>query len=373
MAESNLSNMEQDLDFDNALKDLEKNYDNVNHPISFLSPQKIYGYYKKKIPLKTIKNVVAKYEGYTLLKPERKTKIHTPTLSFYVGDLIQADLFYVDRLAEYNKGVKYILSCICVHSKFAYLETMTTKTAQETKEKLSLILERMPTKPNAFAFDMGKEFKNDIVEKFLKNLGIKTFFTLAENKCAVVEKFQRTFQKSLYTYLVQKETFIYIDVLENLLNNYNNTVHTTIKMTPAQALLPSNKILLEEAHAEIKSKRRLKKVQPIYKKNQRVRVSLKKNKFTRSYDVSNSYEEYIIHEILTDRIVPYYILKDWKNRILTGKFLQNQLQPVDIDKHRGTPIKERTKNGKKQILFSFKGYDESFNEWIDAEDVSQIK
>ena len=372
MAEKNPSYTDQNLDPDDALKDLEKNYDNVNHPISFLSPQKIYVYYKKKIPLKTIKSITAKYEGYTLLKPEKKTNIHTPTLSFYVGDLIQADLFYVDRLAEYNKGVKYILSCICVHSKFAYLETMITKSAQETKEKLSLIIERMPKKPNAFAFDLGKEFKNEIVENFLKNLSIKTFFTLAENKCAVVEKFQRTFQKSLYTYLVEKETFIYIDVLEDLLNNYNNTIHTTIKMTPAQALIPSNKILLEEAHAEIKTKRRLEKVRPLYKKNQRVRVSLKKNKFTRSYDVSNSYEQYIIHQILTDRIVPFYILKDWKNRILTGKFLQSQLQPVNIDKHRGTPIKERTKNGKKQILFSFKGYDDSFNEWIDAEDVSKI-
>lgn len=373
MAENNPPTNEQILDPEEALTDLEKNYDNVNHPVSFLSPQKIYIYYKKKLPMKTIKKITAKHEGYTLLRPEKKPKIHSPTLSFYVGDLIQADLFYVDRLADYNKGVKYILSCICVHSKFAYVETMITKSAQETKDKLSLIIERMSKKPNVFAFDMGKEFKNEIVEKFLKNIGIKTFFTLAENKSAVVERFQKTFQKSLYTYLVEKETFCYIDVLEDLLNNYNNTVHTTIKMTPAQAQLPSNKILLEEAHAEIKSKRRLEKVQPIYKKNQHVRVSLKKNKFTRSYDVANSYEEYIIHDILTDRIVPYYILKDWKNRILTGKFLQSQLQPVDIDKHRGTPIKERTKNGKKQILFSFKGYDDSFNEWIDAEDVDQIK
>ena len=42
MAEKNPSGTDQNLDPDDALKDLEKNYDNVNHPISFLSPQKIY-------------------------------------------------------------------------------------------------------------------------------------------------------------------------------------------------------------------------------------------------------------------------------------------------------------------------------------------
>ena len=365
---------EDDDDANKALEDLETNYNNVNSPVSFLSPQKIYEYYNKKLPLKTIKTVLSTYEGYTLLKPGGKPKIQSPTLSFYAGDLIQADLFHVEKLAEYNDGVKFILSCICVHSKFAYLEPMVTKNAQETKDKLSLIIQRMPKKPNAFAFDRGKEFKNALLENFLKDLGIKTFFALTEHKCAVVEKFQRTIQKSLYSYLVEKETFYYLDVLQDLVNNYNNTIHTTIKpLTPAQSLLPSNSIVLEEAHALIKSKRRLKKVKPIYKLNQRVRVSLKKNKFTRSYDVSNSHEEYMIHKILTDRIVPYYILKDWKNRILTGKFLQSQLQPVDIKKYRGIPIKERMKNGKKQILFTYKGYDDSFNEWVDASNVEAIK
>ena len=360
-------------DDDDIEKHLLNNYTNVESPVSYLSPRKVYLYYKKQLPLDKIRKILAKYESYTLLKPEGKLKIHTPTLSFYPGDLIQGDLFFVNKLAEYNDGINYILSCICVHSKYAYLEPMITKNAEETKQKLAMILERMPAKPNILAFDQGTEFKNSNISSFLKNMKIRIFFAMGEHKCAVVEKFQKTIQKSIYSYLVENETFRYVDVLQDLVNNYNNTIHTTISpLTPTEVLDIKNVNILEKAHSKIKSKLRHKKIKAKFKVGDKVRVSLKKTKFARSYDIANSYEEYFIEHVLKDRITPFYILKDWKGRTLKGKFSQNQLQHIDLDMHRGDVIKERRKKGKKEYLMKFKGYDDSFNEWISEENMKKI-
>ena len=380
---SDIDNDENEMDDENFedddenIEDLEKhlieNYSNVKSPVSYLSPQKIYLYYKKRLPIQKIKNILGKNEGYTLLKPEGKLKVHTPTLSYYPGDLIQGDLFFVNKLAEYNDNISYILSCICVHSKYAYLEPQITKTAKETKQKLAMIIERMPHKPNIFGFDQGTEFKNAEVLPFLKKMNIKVFFAMGEHKCAVVEKFQKTIQKMIYSYLVENETFRFIDVLQDLVNNYNNTIHTTIApLTPTEAFNIKNVDILEKAHSKIKTKLRYKKIKPKFKLDQKVRVSLKKNKFSRSYDIANTYEEFFIEKILDDRITPFYILKDWKGRAVKGKFSQNQLQPVDIEMHRGHVIDQRTRKGKKEYLMKFKGYDDSFNEWIKHDNTKKL-
>ena len=361
-------------DQEDAEKHLYENYTNVESPVSFLSPQKIHQYYNGKLPMGPIKKFLATNESYTLLRPERKPTVHAPTLSFFPGDVLQGDLFFVDKISEHNNGVKYILSIICVHSKYAYLEPMKTKSAKETKEKLGLILQRMPSKPNIMTFDQGSEFKNETVINFLRKLNIRQFFAMGEYKCAVVERFQKTIQKLIYSFLVENETLRFIDVLQNLVANYNSTIHSTISpLTPLDALDIKNVHILEKSHSKNKVLRRIKKVKPKFKKGDRVRISLKKSKFTRSYDIANTYEEFIIEEVLLHRIVPFYILKDLKNRVLSGKFTQNQLQHINLEMHRGNIIAERKRKGKKkEYLMKFKGYDDSFNEWVSETDTKRL-
>ena len=264
--------------FKNPFKHLEKNYNNIESPVSYLSPKKIYDYYGGRLTLEKIKTFLESSEGYTLLKQEKQSNIHTPTLSYYPGDLIQADLFFVDKLAKFNKNIKYILSAIDTYTKFAYLEPLETKKAEDVLDKIILILNRMPRKSNIWCFDRGGEFENAKVINYLTKMNIRTFFTLGEHKAAVCERFQKTIQKNIYTYLVQNESFTYLPQLQQICDNYNNTIHSTIyPLTPAQAEQYDNGAILAKAHSQIRSKMRLKKVKAIYKKGQKVRVSLKKS------------------------------------------------------------------------------------------------
>ena len=75
----------------------------------------------------------------------------------------------------------------------------------------------------------------------------------------------------------------------------------------------------------------------------------------------------------TDRIVPYYILKDEHDNILTGKFYHNQLVKTSIETYRGHVLKTRKTRGKTEHLMRFIGYDESYDLWIPAKDIEKIR
>ena len=117
-------------------------------------------------------------------------------------------------------------------------------------------------------------------------------------------------------YLINNQTKTYIDVLPDLVQNYNNTVHSTIKMTPCEALERNNR-KTAKINFNNAAKKRLQKSNVEYKVNSKVRV-LKEtfsngpiNIFEKSYVQKYSNEIYTIHKVIQPKKLsnPQYILK----------------------------------------------------------------
>ena len=53
-----------------------------------------------------------------------------------------------------------------------------------------------------------------------------------EGKCVVAERFIRTLKNKIYKYMTSVSKNVYIDKLDDIVNEYNNTYHRTIKMKP---------------------------------------------------------------------------------------------------------------------------------------------
>ena len=53
-----------------------------------------------------------------------------------------------------------------------------------------------------------------------------------EGKSVVAERFNRTLKTKIYKYMTSMSKNVYINKLDDIVNEYNNTYHTTIKMTP---------------------------------------------------------------------------------------------------------------------------------------------
>ena len=54
-----------------------------------------------------------------------------------------------------------------------------------------------------------------------------------EGKSVVAERFIRTLKNKIYKYMTSISNNVYIDKLDDIVNEYNNTYHRTIKIKPA--------------------------------------------------------------------------------------------------------------------------------------------
>ena len=84
--------------------------------------------------------------------------------------------------------------------------------------------------------DKGKEFCN----KDVKDL-IELYSTKNEEKSSVVQRWIRT-MKETWKYFSANSTNVYINVLPDLVREYDNTRHSSIKMTPEKASKKENEL-----------------------------------------------------------------------------------------------------------------------------------
>ena len=88
-------------------------------------------------------------------------------------------------------------------------------------------------KPNKIWVNKGSEFYNSSFKTWLKDNDIEIYSIHSKGKSVVVERFIRTLKTKIYKYMTSISTNVYIDNLDDIINEYNNTYHRTIKMEPS--------------------------------------------------------------------------------------------------------------------------------------------
>ena len=128
-------------------------------------------------------------------------------------------------------------------------------------------------KPNKIWVDQGSEFYNKSFKDFLKINNIEMYSTYNEQKSVVAERFIRTLKKKIFKHMLSISKNIYFDVLDDIVNKYNDTVLRTIKMKPIDVTSDSYAEYNEDSN-ETKSK---------FKVGDRVKISKYKNTFAKGY------------------------------------------------------------------------------------------
>ena len=88
---------------------------------------------------------------------------------------------------------------------------------------------RNPSENNGCKQDRNEESK---VHKFLQENNVQLFTTESDKKASIAERFNRTMKGRTYKYFTANNTYRYVDVLQSLIDGYNNTYHRSIKMKP---------------------------------------------------------------------------------------------------------------------------------------------
>ena len=94
------------------------------------------------------------------------------------------------------------------------------------------IFKKSNKKPDKIWVDKGSEFYNNSFKKWLQDSNIVMYSTHNEEKSVVAERFIRTLKNKVYKYMTSVSKNVYIDKLDDIVNEYNNTYHRTIKMKP---------------------------------------------------------------------------------------------------------------------------------------------
>jgi hypothetical protein len=147
----------------------------------------------------------------------------------------QLDLTFLPKY-KYENDKKYVLfTAININSRYAYAYYSKNKKTESIIKMLDKFLDNANV-INTVTCDMGSEYTNDEVKAWFKKHEITVFYVLNDShKLGIINRFHRTLKSKLNKYFIANNTVRWIDVIDKIILNYNNTINTGIGYTPKQA------------------------------------------------------------------------------------------------------------------------------------------
>ena len=135
-------------------------------------------------------------------------------------------------ISKFNKGFRFSLCVIDIFSKYIWVVSLKVKKGVSIVNAFQKKLDDSNRKPNKICVDRGSEFYDDSFRKWLKDNDIEMYSINNEGKFVLAERFIRTLKIKIYKYMTSVSKNVYIDKLDDIVSEYNNTHHRTIKMKP---------------------------------------------------------------------------------------------------------------------------------------------
>ena len=171
------------------------------------------------------------------------------------------------------------------------------------------------------------------------------YITKENGKSVVAERFIRII-------IVSKN--VYIDKLDDMVGEYNNTYHRTFKMKPVDVKDNTFIDFKKEVHDKV----------PKFKVGDHVRISKYQNIFAKGYTPNWPEEDFIISKI--KNTVPWtHVINDLNDEEITGAFYEKELQKTNQQEVRKEKVIKRKGD---KFYVKWKGYGNSFNSRIDKKD-----
>ena len=220
-------------------------------------------------------------------------------------------------ISKFNKRTRFLLCVIDIFSKYAWAVPLKDKKVMTIVNDFQKMLDNSTRKSNKIWVDKGSKFYNSSLAAVSKN--------------------------------------VYIDKLDDIVDEYNNTYHRIIKMKPIEV----------KDNTYIDSIKDVNDKDSKFKVGDHVRISKYKNIFAKRYTKNWSEEVFVIKEI--KNTVPWtYVISDLNGEEIIGTFYEKELQKTKQQKFRIEKVIKR--NGNKLYL-KWKAYDNSFNSCIYKKDL----
>ena len=139
-----------------------------------------------------------------------------------------------------------------------------------------------------------------------------------EGKSVVAERFRRTLETKIYKYMTSVSKNVYIDILDDIVSEYNNTYHRAIKMKPVDV----------KDNTYVDSKKEVNDKDPKFKVGNHVRISKYKNIFAKGYTQNWAEEVFVVNKI--KNTVPWtYVINNLNGEECIGTIYEKELQKTN--------------------------------------------
>ena len=134
-------------------------------------------------------------------------------------------------ISKFNKGFRFLLCVIDIFSKYAWVIPLKDKKGVSIVNAFQKILKESDRskakskgrKPNKIWIDKRSEFYDNYFKKWLKDNDIEMHSIHNEWKSVIAERSIRTLKNKIYKYMTSISKNVYIDKLDDIVNEYNNT------------------------------------------------------------------------------------------------------------------------------------------------------
>ena len=175
--------------------------------------------------------------------------------------------------------------------------------------------------------------------------------------------FNRTFKGKMWKYFTANNTRRYLNVLQPLVNGYNRTHHSSIKMRPADVRKNDSPLIRQRLYAV---KRRPVKTYK-YTIGDVVRISKARRVFDKGYLPNWTEETFIVYD-RRNRSEPFYYLRDYGGEDVKGGFYEHEIQRVnEPNDYRVEAVlsTKKVRGGKTLRLVKWLGWPSKFNSWVE--------
>lgn len=357
-------------------------YYDPSHQGSFGGASKLYKAIKREgrndIRLTDVKSWLQSQDPYTLHRPVKRNFKRGRVIVEGPNTQFDADLSVMSSMAQYNDGVKFLLIVIDVFSRYLYVVPLKSKMGKDVVQGFDKVFKM--NRPKCLRTDKGTEFTCKQTSNYFKAQGVHHFVTHNEPKANYAERVIRTLKGRMVRYFSHKQTLRYIDVLPDLVESYNDTVHSSIGRPPSQVDTNNAREVFWFQYWPKKSKHVPKKSREktfTLTVGDYVRLTHLRKTFMREYDETYTGEVFKITHRFRRQGMQMYRVADLSDEQLSGTFYLTELEKVNVVEDHiwkvAKVIKTRKRRGQeREMLVRWLYFPEKFDSWVKESDFENL-
>ena len=206
------------------------------------------------IPTEQVKQFYNKQTAKQILhQPNKKPDTSGHIVAFAAHENWQMDIFDLSRYQKANYGTRYMLVCMDVFSRKAFVEPLQTKDGAACASAFKVMLGKAKVKPRSILSDNESAFMTNQFQAVLddEKIALSQNVVGDHHALGIIDSFARKVKTALNTYFLMHSTTNWVNVIQLIIERYNKSIHIALDgITPNQAARIENHQKIHDINME---------------------------------------------------------------------------------------------------------------------------